>query len=228
MGKLNAHIIPVMSFRQNCRLLFDDENKKGVLIDPGGDLSHILEAIDITGVIVEAIWLTHGHIDHAGASMDAKDALGVEIIGPQIGDKILLDQLVETAEQYDLCDPVRNCVPSRWLKDGDIVICGGHILKVLHSPGHSPGHVIYFSEDERFAIVGDVLFRGSIGRTDLPYSNHDDLMHSLYDKLLPLGDDVSFLCGHGLGGYIGEERHTNPFLTRACRTIPIQAEYLNQ
>lgn len=212
MGKLSVHIIPVTPFQQNCTLLFDDESKKGVLVDPGGDLARILEVIDTAGVTVEAIWLTHGHIDHAGAAMDAKDALGAEIIGPQADDKILLDHLVDAAEHYNLPDPVRNCVPDRWLKDGDTVTCGGHAFKVLHCPGHAPGHVIYFSEETRFAIVGDVLFHGSIGRTDFPYCNHDDLIRSLHDKVLPLGDDVGFLCGHGPGGRIGEERRTNPFL----------------
>ncbi|RCL02585.1 MAG: Beta-lactamase domain-containing protein [Candidatus Tokpelaia sp. JSC188] len=212
MGELSTHVIPVMSFQQNCTLLFDNKNRKAVLIDPGGDLTRILKMIDTVDVTVGAIWLTHGHIDHAGAAMDAKDALNVEIIGPQEEDKILLDHLVESAEDYSVHDPVRNCVPDRWLKDGDTVACGNHTLRVLHCPGHTPGHVIYFSEDTRFAIMGDVLFHGSIGRTDLPYGNHKDLICSLRDKVLLLGDDVNFLCGHGPGGRIGEERYNNLFL----------------
>lgn len=212
MGKLNALVVPVTSFLQNCTLLFDEAEKKGVLIDPGGDLGHILEVIETSHIKVEAIWLTHGHIDHAGAAMDAKDALGVEIIGPHRQDEILLDRQVEAAERYNLPGSVRNCVPDRWLQDGDTVLCAQHAFKVFHCPGHAPGHVIYFSEKARLAIVGDVLFRGSIGRTDFPYCSHDDLMRSLRDKVLPLGDDVGFLCGHGPGGRIGEERCTNPFL----------------
>lgn len=212
MVKLDTCIIPVMRFQQNCALLFDEAGRQGVLVDPGGDLSRILEVIEKNSIKVEAVWLTHGHIDHAGAAMDARDALGVEIIGPHSADKMLLDQLADTARDYNLSEPVRNCVPDRWLNNGDTVFCAGHAFKVLHCPGHTPGHVIYFSQEARLAVVGDVLFHGSIGRTDFPYSSYDDLMHSLRDKVLPLGDDVDFLCGHGPGGRIGEERRTNPFL----------------
>lgn len=212
MSKLSAHIIPVTPFQQNCTLLFDEENKNGVLVDPGGDWPHILENIEKAGVTVEEIWITHGHIDHAGAAMDAKEALNVKIIGPHQNDKFLLDTLEETAHAYQMPGKVRNCIPDQWLNDGDELFCGGHKFKVYHTPGHSPGHVIFFNEKANFALVGDVLFHGSIGRTDLPGGDHEVLLHSIKEKLLPLGDEVGFLCGHGPGGSLGAERRTNPFL----------------
>lgn len=211
MGNLNAQIIPVTKFQQNCTLLFDDETKKGVLVDPGGDWQHIQDALKASGVSVEAIWITHGHIDHAGAAMEAKETLGVQIIGSHIDDKPLLDHLTDKASDYRM-ENVRNCVPDQWLQDGDIVDCAGHTFKVLHTPGHAPGHVIYFNEKSRFALMGDVLFQGSVGRTDFPFCSHEDLMQSIKDKVLPLGDDVSFICGHGPSSTIGAERRNNPYI----------------
>lgn len=212
MSKLNSIITSVSFAQQNCTLLFDEESKKGVLIDPGAEWPRIFDTIKKSGVSVEAIWLTHGHIDHAGAAMDAKDALNVDIIGPHKEDQFLLDYLEETGRFYQLSDSVRNCTPDRWLEDGDELFCGGHKFKVYHTPGHTPGHVIYFNEKAKFALVGDVLFPGTIGRTDFPYGNQKDLLSSIKDKLLPLGDDVEFICGHGPGGTLGAERRTNPFL----------------
>ncbi|MFP1632322.1 MBL fold metallo-hydrolase [Zhengella sp. ZM62] len=213
MGELNAGIIPVTGFQQNCTILFDSETKEGVVVDPGGDVDRIMETIRGNGLDIKAIWLTHGHIDHAGGAMDLKDALGVDIIGSHKADEPLLQGLEQQAQMFGMGGAVRNVTPDRWLEDGDSVSFGDHVFKVLHCPGHAPGHVVFFNEKARFAHVGDVLFRGSIGRTDLPGGDHDQLIRSIKEKLFPLGDDVGFLCGHGPGGRFGEERRTNPFLT---------------
>lgn len=211
MGKLKAIIIPVTVFQQNCTLLYDDETKRGVLVDPGGDWSRVAQAIEQAGIKVEAIWITHAHVDHAGGAMEAKEALNVPVIGSNIADKPLMDNLITTAKEYGMTG-VRNCVPDRWLEEGDIVDCGGHSFKVYHTPGHAPGHVIYFNDETRLALVGDVLFHNSIGRTDFPFCSYDDLMSSLKEKVLPLGDDVVFISGHGSMSTIGEEKLHNQFL----------------
>ncbi len=212
MGQLQAGIIPVTAFQQNCTILFDSEDKRGVLIDPGGDNDQVLHAIQSNGIVIEAIWITHGHIDHAAGAMDMKEALAVEIIGPHEADRFLLESLEEKALQYRISGNVRNCTPDRWLNDGDTVSFGEHIFEVLHCPGHAPGHVVYYNKAARFAHVGDVLFNGSVGRSDLPGGDHAALINSIKTKLLPLGDDIGFICGHGPGGRFGEERRTNPFL----------------
>lgn len=212
MGQLGAGIIPVTAFEQNCTILFDSEDKSGVVVDPGGDVERIVEALEQNAIRIGAIWLTHGHIDHAGGAMELKDRLGVEIIGPHVADTMLLGNLELQAQRYGMTDRVRNCVPDRFLSDGDIVSFGEHSFAVLHCPGHAPGHVVYFNEAARFAHVGDVLFNGSVGRTDLPGGDHAALIRSIKEKLLPLGDDVGFICGHGPGSRFGDERRTNPFL----------------
>lgn len=212
MGQIQAGVIAVTAFQQNCTVLFDDESKKGVVVDPGGDIPSVLQVIKDNGIEIEAIWLTHGHIDHAGGAMDLKDALGVDIIGPHADDKPLLDGLEDQAQMFGLTDAVRNVQPDRWLDEGETLSFDGHEFEVLHCPGHAPGHVVFYNRDAGFAHLGDVLFRGSIGRTDLPGGNHDQLLASIRDKVLPLGDEVGFICGHGPGGRIGEERLTNPFL----------------
>ncbi|GAA5541236.1 MULTISPECIES: MBL fold metallo-hydrolase [Brucella/Ochrobactrum group] len=212
MGQLQAIIVPVTPFQQNCTILFDGETKKGVVIDPGGDLPKIEEAIQSQDIEIGAIWITHGHIDHAGAAADLKEKLGVEIIGPHVDDQFLLDNLVATGLKYGIVDGVRNVTPDRWLEEGDKVTVAGHVFDVFHCPGHSPGHVVFYSPEARFAIVGDVLFNGSVGRTDLPGGDHTALIRSIREKLLPLGDDIGFICGHGPGGRFGEERRNNPFL----------------
>lgn len=212
MAQLQAGVIPVTAFQQNCTVLFDSDSKAGVVVDPGGEVGKIKEVLAQNGVTIEAIWLTHGHIDHAGGAMELKEALGVDIIGPHKDDLPLLERIETQAQHYGLTEPVRNCTPDRWLSDGDSVGFGDHVFDVLHCPGHAPGHVIFVNRQARFAHVGDVLFRGSIGRTDLPGGDHDQLLASIRDKVLPLGDDFGFICGHGAGGRIGEERLTNPFL----------------
>ena len=213
MGQLNAGIVPVTPFQQNCTILFDADDKQGVVVDPGGDVDQILSVLKDNGITVTAIWLTHGHIDHAGGAMELKEALGVDIVGPHEADRFLLDGLEVQARQFGVSGAVRSCTPDRYLTEGETVSFGTHSFEVLHCPGHAPGHVVFFNREANFAHVGDVLFHGSIGRTDLPGGDHAALIRSIKEKLLPLGDNVGFICGHGPGGRLGEERRSNPFLT---------------
>jgi len=212
MGQLNAVIVPVTPFQQNCTILFDADEKTGVVVDPGGDVDRIAAALKASGIKATAIWLTHGHIDHAGGAMELKEQLGVEIVGPHEADKFLLDNIENQAKRFGVGDAVRNCTPDRFLTEGETVSFGEHVFEVLHCPGHAPGHVVFYNRAAQFAHVGDVLFRGSVGRTDLPGGDHDALIRSIKEKLLPLGDEIGFICGHGPGGRFGEERRGNPFL----------------
>jgi hydroxyacylglutathione hydrolase len=208
---LKAAIIPVTGFQQNCTLLWNPDTMKGAVVDPGGDLDAILRAIEEVGLTVEKILLTHGHIDHAGGAADLRDELGVKIEGPHRAEKPILDNLEAQGEAYGM-DEARNVAPDRWLDEGDAVEVGGHTFDVLHCPGHSPGSVVFLNKAQRFALMGDVLFQGSIGRTDLPLGDHETLMRSLKDKILPLDDRTVFICGHGPTSSIGAERTSNPFL----------------
>jgi len=212
MGRLQAGIIPVTPFQQNCTILFDTDTKAGLVVDPGGDVDRIIETIEANRLAIREIWLTHGHIDHAGGADELREALGVKVIGPHEADRPLLQGLEAQAQMFGVPMKVRNLEPDRFLAEGEQVSFEGHVFEVYHCPGHAPGHVIFFNREQRFAHVGDVLFNGSIGRSDLPGGDHDTLLRSIRDKVLPLGDDVGFLCGHGPGGRIGDERRTNPFL----------------
>lgn len=209
---LKAAIIPVTPFEQNCSLFWDDVTAKGVVIDPGGEVERILTAIGELKITVESILLTHGHIDHAGGAAELKAALpdAPPIIGPDERDRFLLEGLAEQGARYGLAS--RNVTPDRWLAEGDTVSIAGEEFAVLHCPGHTPGHLVFISETLRLAVVGDVLFRGSVGRTDFPYGDHAALLAAIHGKLLPLGDDISFLCGHGPGSTFGHELQRNAFL----------------
>jgi hydroxyacylglutathione hydrolase len=207
---VRATIIPVTPFQQNCTLLWCDKTKKAAVVDPGGDLDRIRQAIAQSGVTIEKIILTHGHIDHAGGAAELREELGVQIEGPHEADNFLLQRLAEQGQTYGF--EARPVTPDRWLNEGDTVSVGDLTLDVLHCPGHSPGSVVLVSKDQRFALVGDVLFQGSVGRVDLPGGDGKALIRSIKDKLLPLGDDITFICGHGPMSTIGQERQSNPFL----------------
>ncbi|MFN0219611.1 MAG: MBL fold metallo-hydrolase [Hyphomicrobium sp.] len=208
---LKAAIVTVTPFQQNCTLIWDETTKIGAVVDPGGDLDLIEDAIKEAGITVEKILLTHGHIDHAGGADELRAKLGVKIEGPHTADAILLDALEKQGQLYGV-EGVRNVTPDRWLNEGDSVTVAGHEFQIFHCPGHSPGSVVFFNRAQKFALVGDVLFRGSIGRTDFPYGDHESLIASIKTKLFPLGDDIAFICGHGPPGQFGSERLTNPFL----------------
>ena len=213
MTRLAAEIVPVTPFQQNCCILFDVEEKRGVVVDPGGDVDDIVAAIDKAGVFIEAIWLTHGHIDHAGGAMDLKERLaGIDIVGPHRADEFLMQRIEDQAAMFGVGAGYRNATPDRWLVDGDALAIGPHRFEIIHAPGHSPGHVVFFQPEARFLHAGDVIFAGSIGRTDLPGGDHATLIDTIRTRILPLGDDVGFICGHGPGGRLGQERLTNPFI----------------
>jgi hydroxyacylglutathione hydrolase len=212
MPKLRVAIIPVSPFQQNCSLVFDEETKRGVVVDPGHDVDRIMEAISKLGVTVEMILLTHGHIDHAGSADELREKLGVQVVGPHRDDQFFMDSLAVRGLDFGMRG-CRNVTPDRYLSDGDTVEVAGFMFEIIHAPGHSPGSVVFFSRAHQFALMGDVLFKQSIGRTDLPGGDHDTLLRSIREKVIPLGDDVSFLPGHGQASRIGDERQSNPFLT---------------
>ncbi len=205
-------VVPVTAFQQNCTIMWCEETMKGALVDPGGDLDEVLEAAEAQGVTLEKILLTHGHIDHVGATAEAKDRLGLPVEGPQREDAFWIEGIERQAQMFGLAGNVRTFTPDRWLEEGDTVTVGNMTLDVLHCPGHTPGHVVFFHGPSRLALLGDVLFRGSVGRTDFPKGDHDALIRSIKEKLLPLGDDVTFLPGHGPASTFGAERRTNPFI----------------
>jgi hydroxyacylglutathione hydrolase len=209
---LQVGIIPVTGFQQNCTLLWDDETLEAVMVDPGGNIPRLQAALEKTGTTLKTIYLTHGHTDHAGGATELSELTGAPIIGPHIGDEFLLQEMEQSAAMYRM--NARNCTPSRYLTDGETVNMAGAKFEVRHCPGHTPGHVVYLDLEGGFGIMGDVLFKGSIGRTDFGnYGNYEQLMASIRDKLLVLPDDFSFTCGHGPGSTIGSERLFNPFLT---------------
>ena len=212
MGQLSAIIVPVTLFQQNCTILFDADTRQGVVVDPGGEVDKIAAAIASNGITIEAVWLTHGHLDHAGGAMQMKERHSVSIIGPHAADKFILDNIEVASAAYGAAGLMFNCTPDQFLAGGETVSFGEHVFEVLHCPGHSPGHVVFYNRAAGFAHVGDVLFHGSIGRTDFKGGDHAALISSIKDKLLPLGDEVGFICGHGPGGKFGEERRTNPYL----------------
>ncbi|WP_420547095.1 MBL fold metallo-hydrolase [Curvivirga sp.] len=209
---IKASIIPVTAFQQNCSLIWCEETKEAAVVDPGGDLALIEKAVEEAGVNLTKILLTHGHIDHAGGTAELSEKRDLPIIGPQEDERFWIDQLEEQATMFNFT-PSRSFEPTRWLNDGDEVKVGNVTLKVVHCPGHTPGHVVFISEEDKLAIVGDVLFQGSIGRTDFPKGNHEDLINSITKKLWPFGDDIVFIPGHGQLSTFGDERKTNPFVS---------------
>lgn len=208
---MQFRVIPVTPFQQNCSLLWCDQTMSAVVVDPGGDLDVILAAVAKFGVRVEKILLTHGHIDHAGGTAELKRRLGIPVEGPQCEEAFWIDQLPQQSQMFGF-PHAEAFVPDRWLEDGDTVTFGRVLLEVLHTPGHTPGHIVFFERKARIAVVGDVLFQGSIGRTDFPRGNYETLIRSIREKLWPLGNDVTFIPGHGPLSTFGEERESNPFV----------------
>ena len=208
---LDAVIVPVTPLEQNCTIFWCTQSRQAAVIDPGGDVPLILQALNEKDITAEKILLTHGHFDHAGGALELAGILDVPILGPQEEDAFWLDGIEKAEEMYGLAGG-RNVRPDSWLADGDRVELGELSLDVLHTPGHTPGHVVFYHAPSKLAQVGDVLFRGSVGRTDFPRGDHAALISSIKTRLFPLGDDVTFIPGHGPTGTFGEERRTNPFL----------------
>ncbi|MGF1547518.1 MAG: MBL fold metallo-hydrolase [Thiotrichales bacterium] len=205
--------IPVTAFQQNCTVLICDKTHRAAVVDPGGEVERILDAVARAGGVLEKVLLTHGHIDHAGGVADLVKRLGLTVEGPHSADQFWIDALAQQSRLFGL--PIAEpFTPDRWLRDGDTVEVGDEQLAVLHCPGHTPGHVVFHHAPSRLALVGDVLFKGSIGRTDFPQGNHAELLRSITDRLWPLGDETRFIPGHGPESTFGHERRTNPY-TRA-------------
>ncbi|MCS6096896.1 MBL fold metallo-hydrolase [Shewanella baltica] len=208
---MKYQIIPVTPFQQNCSLIWCEKTKRAAVVDPGGNIDRIQNEVTKLGLVLDKIILTHGHIDHVGGAKALAQATNVPIIGPHIADKFWIDNLPKQSQNFGFphCDAFE---PDQYLQDGDNVQVGEQSLSVLHCPGHTPGHIALFSAQSKLAWVGDILFRSSIGRTDFPQSNHQDLIHSITEKLWPLGVEVEFIPGHGPMSTFGEEREHNPFV----------------
>jgi glyoxylase-like metal-dependent hydrolase (beta-lactamase superfamily II) len=205
-------VIPVTPYQQNCSLIWCEATGQAALVDPGGETARLLAEIRRRDITLAKILLTHGHLDHVGGARALSRELDVPIIGPQEDDAFLLENLPAQAEMFGF-PPTEAFVPTRWLHDGDRVAIGEVTLEVIHCPGHTPGHVVFLNLKERIAFVGDVLFKGSIGRTDFVRGNHAALLHSIRGKLFPLGDDIRFVPGHGPQSTFGHERSSNPFVS---------------
>lgn len=208
---MKAVIIPVTAFQQNCSVLWCEETNRAAVVDPGGEIDRIEAAISEQGVEVEKIMLTHGHIDHAGGAAELSEKRGIPIEGPHREDTFLIEKLHEQGAQFGV-EGGKPFTPTRWLDQGDTVTVGNLSFEVRHCPGHTPGHIVFFEPVSRIAFVGDVLFQGSVGRTDFPRGDHATLMNSIREQLWPLGDDVTFVPGHGPASTLGHERATNPFV----------------
>jgi hydroxyacylglutathione hydrolase len=203
--------IPVTPFQQNCSLVWCDQTQEAAVIDPGGDLDRVLAEVQRLGLKLTQIWLTHAHIDHAGGTGELAQRLQLPIIGPHPGDQFWIDGLPQQSQMFGF-PPAKPFTPTRWLQDGDTVSVGQSTLTVRHCPGHTPGHVVFYSAEAQRAFVGDVLFAGSIGRTDFPQGDHDTLIASITQRLWPMGNDTVFIPGHGPESTFGRERRSNPYV----------------
>lgn len=208
---MKYHIIPVTAFGQNCSVIYCSKTNQAAIVDPGGEAEKIQREVSALGVQVTQVLLTHGHLDHVGAAAEIAAHYQVPIIGPHKEDQFLLDGLPEQSQRFGL-DYCAAFLPATWLEEGDVVQVGEEKFSVLECPGHTPGHIIFFNDAARFAVSGDVLFKGGVGRSDFPRGSHQDLIASIKTKMLPLGDDVVFLPGHGPMSTIGSEKQSNPFL----------------
>ena len=208
---MKALVIPVTPFVQNCTVLYCEETKEAAVVDPGGEVDRIIDAATEESLKIVKVLVTHAHIDHVGGVGELAERLEVPIEGPHEDDKFWIEAMDQQKTMFGLIN-ARGFQPNRWLRNGDTVSFGQVELKVLHCPGHTPGHIAFFHEPSRLAIVGDVLFQGSIGRTDFPGGDHKTLIKSIKEVLFPLGDDVQFLSGHGPSSTFGEEKKSNPFV----------------
>lgn len=209
---LHYQIVPVTPFQQNCTVLWCDRSNNASIVDPGGDLALLMEALEKRQLKAEQILLTHGHIDHAGGAAELAERLGIPILGPHKADTFWIEAMREQGRMFAFEQDCHSFTPKRWLNQGDTVQVGDESLEVLHTPGHTPGHVCFFHAPSRLALVGDVLFKGSIGRTDFPGGNYEELIHSIKYRLWPLGSDVRFIPGHGEMSDFASERRDNPFV----------------
>lgn len=209
---MKVRVLPVTPFQQNCTLLWCEDSGKGVVIDPGGDMEQIMAVVREEGIELEKILVTHGHIDHAGGVAALMEQTGLPVEGPHRDDEFWIEGLPMQSQRFGFAHADR-FTPTRWLEDGDRVNFGDQELEVLHCPGHTPGHVVFFHRPTGFAQVGDVLFNGSIGRTDFPKGDYNQLIRSIREKLFPLGDEVRFVPGHGPMSTFGHERQANPFVS---------------
>ena len=208
---LRGEIIPVTAFQQNCSLIWDPATMRGALVDAGGEADKLLAQVAARGVTLEKLLVTHGHLDHAGAVAEIAERLKIPIEGPHRDDAFWIDGMPTAAKQYGF-PPTRSFVPDRWLVHGDTVTVGTLTLDVLHCPGHTPGHVVFHHPASKLALVGDVIFQNSIGRTDFPRGNHADLIHAIRTRLFPLGPDTQFVPGHGPMSTFGREQQSNPYV----------------
>ena len=212
MSALSVAVVPVTAFAQNCTILMCNNTKQAAVIDPGGEVSRIKQQLEKMGATARKILLTHAHIDHAGGTAELARELDLTIEGPHEGDLFWIQRLPQQSAMFGF-PAVESFTPDRWLNDGDEVEVGELTFRVIHAPGHTPGHVVFYNPQQKLAFVGDVLFNGSIGRTDFPRGNHAELVSSIRDKLFPLGDDIEFICGHGPNSTFGHERQHNPFVS---------------
>ena len=210
--EVRAIVVPVTPFQQNCSIVWCIETKMGAVFDPGGDLENILQAVEEHEITIEKILITHDHLDHAGGAHELSQKLNVPIEGPHKEDLFLMESLAEQGEKFGL-NNAKSFKTNRYLNNGDEVKIGNQILGVRHCPGHTPGHIIFFHEKAKLAVVGDVIFQGSIGRSDLPRGNHEELVNSIVRELWPLGDEMTFIPGHGPLSTFGQERLTNPYVS---------------